>query len=228
MTAPNLNPRRLRFPADRTSFIYQGSGLPILMPAGNGVIIYADSNATTLADIAYLDGTTIPDSKIFITNGLVPEFLGPTGHVLRVWARTVGSVGSPYPLDAEPSDISDATPLLVAGPGAPTDVMGTYGSMYIDTLNQLLYGPKTVTWPTPGVPLSGSGSGGGSTSFVYTQGSPSATWTITNPFVYLPLVTIVDSAGSEVVGDISYPASPAVSPIIVRFSAPFAGTALLR
>lgn len=228
MTAPNLNPRRLRFPADRTSFIYQGSGLPILMPAGNGVIIYADSNATTLADIAYLDSTTIPDSKIFIANGLLPEFYGPTGHVLRVYARSVGSVGSPYPLDAQSSDAFDVIPLMLAGAGAPDSTVGSYGSMYIDTVNQLLYGPKTVSWPTPGVPLSGSGGGGGSSSFIYTQGSPSATWTITNPFAYLPVVEIVDSAGSVVVGDIAYPTSPAVTPIIARFSAPFAGTALLR
>jgi hypothetical protein len=228
MTAPNLNPRRLRFPADRTSFIYQGSGLPILMPAGNGVIIYTDSNATTLANITYPDTTPIPDSKIFIANGLLPEFYGPTGHVLRVYARSVGSVGAPYPLDAQPSDISDATPLLVAGPGAPNDAMGTYGSMYIDTLNQLLYGPKTVTWPTPGVPLSGSGGGGGSTSYIFTQSSPSASWTITNPFAYRPLVEIIDSAGNVVVGDITYPASPTLTPIAATFSAPFAGTAVLR
>lgn len=228
MTAPNLNPRRLRFPADRTSFIYQGSGEPILMPAGNGVIIYTDSNATTLADITDTAGTAIPDSKIFIANGLLPEFYGPTGHVLRVYARSVGSVGSPYPLDAQPADISDATPLLIAGPGAPDDTMGTYGSMYIDTVNQVLYGPKTLTWPTPGVTLSGNGNGGGSSSFIFSQSTPATTWTIANPFSYRPLVEIVDSAGSVVIGDISYPASPAVTPITVQFSAPFAGTALLR
>jgi hypothetical protein len=198
------------------------------MPAGNGVIIYSDSNAATLADIAHLDGTVISDSKIFIANGLLPEFYGPTGHVLRVYARSVGSVGAPYPLDAQPSDVSDVTPLLLAGPGAPNDAVGPYGSMYIDTVNQLLYGPKTVSWPTPGMPLSGSGSGGGSSSFLYTQASPSATWTITNPFTYLPLIDVLDSAGSRVFGDIQYPTSPALTPIVVSFSAPFAGTALLR
>lgn len=228
MTAPNLNPRRLRFPADRTSFIYQGAGEPILTPAGNGVIIYADSNATTLADITDSAGTPIPDSKIFVANGLLPEFYGPTGHVLRVYARSVGSVGSPYPLDAQPSDAFDVIPLMLAGPGAPDDTVGGYGSMYIDTVNQLLYGPKTVTWPTPGVPISGSGSGGGSASYTFVQNTPSASWTITNPFTYRPLVEIIDSAGNVVIGDITYPASPALTPIAATFSAPFAGTAVLR
>lgn len=59
------------------------------------------------------------------------------------------------------------TPILVpgnvglrSGAGAPTTPDGNDGDWWIDTDTDTLYGPKSTTWPTPGIAL-GGGTGGG-------------------------------------------------------------------
>lgn len=61
--------------------------------------------------------------------------------------------------------------------------------------------------------------------YVHTQGTPAAVWTIDHGLPFYPNVTVVDSSGSTVVGDITYADTP--SPIILTFSAAFSGTAYL-
>lgn len=224
MTAPNVDPRRLRFPEDRTAFVYTGPNQAILTPPQVGIEIWADAGATTLADITTVDGAPITGSKIFIgTDFLVPEFLGPVEHVTRVWARTVGATGAPYPLDAQYSDQLADLPMLLAAPGPPGPEVGSYGSMYLDNANWVLYGPKTDTWPATGTSMRGpEGPAGG--TWEYVQVSPATVWTIAHPLPYRPNVSYVDSAGSVVVGDTAHPSAGV---IVATFSAPFAGTALL-
>ena len=62
-------------------------------------------------------------------------------------------------------------------------------------------------------------------NYVHTQMVPSDTWTINHDLNKKPSVTIIDSAGSWVMGDIEYPSD---SQVILRFSHPFDGTATLN
>lgn len=71
----------------------------------------------------------------------------------------------------------------------------------------------------------GQGGGGSGVSVVWPVAQSSATWTINHNLGTFPSVTTVDSGGIEVEGAVEYPDS---NTIIVRFSAPFAGTAYLN
>jgi hypothetical protein len=62
------------------------------------------------------------------------------------------------------------------------------------------------------------------TTFVYVQPTPEAVWMITHPLPFIPTVTIVDSAGNEQIGSISYVGTDT---IVVSFGTPFSGTAYL-
>lgn len=216
---------RLRFPQDRTVFVYQGTNAPILTPPRTGIVVYTDSACTTLANIQTLTGTTIADSLIFAEQGLMDEFLGPEG-AQRLFVRISGAIGAGKPVAADSSGIFAVAPPWIAGSGTPQVEDGWIGSLYIDMVSHTLYGPKGSSgWPFGGFPLGGS-SGGGAPSYIFNQVSPASTWTIDHTLAYRPAVTIVDSAGYEQHGNVQYPpANP--TRIIVNFSAPFAGSALL-
>jgi len=61
-------------------------------------------------------------------------------------------------------------------------------------------------------------------SYTYTQATPSATWTINHNLGYNPNLTVQDSAGTIVEGEISYTNSNSLT---VTFSAAFSGYAYL-
>lgn len=67
--------------------------------------------------------------------------------------------------------------------------------------------------------------GGGDKTFVFRQQSASAQWSITHDLDKYPSVTVVDSAGTVVTGDVTYEDN---SNLTVAFSAPFSGTAYLN
>jgi cytoskeletal protein RodZ len=62
-------------------------------------------------------------------------------------------------------------------------------------------------------------------TYVFNQNTPSATWTIEHNLTAYPSVTVIDSAGTYVIGNIEY-----ISNNVLRltFSAAFAGQALLN
>lgn len=62
-------------------------------------------------------------------------------------------------------------------------------------------------------------------SYTHIQNTAAATWTITHPLNKRASVTIVDSAGTEVEGDIQYVSD---STIIANFTAAFSGKAYLN
>jgi len=62
-------------------------------------------------------------------------------------------------------------------------------------------------------------------TYTFTQLSPAMIWTITHNLNTYPSVTIVDSAGSQVVGDISY---VSINQITITFTTTFAGKAYLN
>jgi len=62
-------------------------------------------------------------------------------------------------------------------------------------------------------------------TFIFTQIAPAATWPISHMLGKRPSVTVVDSGGTVVVGDVAYVSD---DDIVVRFQAPFAGTAYIN
>jgi len=60
--------------------------------------------------------------------------------------------------------------------------------------------------------------------YIYTQSVQASTWTITHGLDFIPNITVVDSAGSVVEGDYSYPDE---NTVIATFVGAFAGKAYL-
>ena len=65
----------------------------------------------------------------------------------------------------------------------------------------------------------------GDKHFVFTKSTPDSVWDITHDLDKYPSVTVVDSAGSVVIGDITYTSKSALT---VTFSAAFSGKAYLN
>jgi hypothetical protein len=106
---------------------------------------------------------------------------------------------------------------------------GNVGDIYIDTLTGDFYGPKTEAgWPdTPFFTALSSATIDAAVlndRKIHTQSSASSTWNITHELGGRPSVTIVDSAGTVVVGDVVYNSNTSIT---VSFSAPFSGFAYL-
>ena len=64
-----------------------------------------------------------------------------------------------------------------------------------------------------------------SASFIYTQSEASTEWVVNHDLNKFPSVTVIDSAGSIVVGNVQYVNN---TQIIITFCAPFSGQAILN
>lgn len=73
--------------------------------------------------------------------------------------------------------------------------------------------------------LSPGGGGEGDKTFTYTQQTPASSWRIQHNLDKYPAVSVVDSAGSIVIGDVEYIDK---NTVIVTFQSAFAGTAYLN
>lgn len=74
--------------------------------------------------------------------------------------------------------------------------------------------------------LQQSGPGGGSDQrFVFTQNVPASSWYVLHNLGKYPAVTVIDSSGHEVIGDVSHNSANALT---LTFSAPFAGSVHLN
>jgi len=62
-------------------------------------------------------------------------------------------------------------------------------------------------------------------NFVYDQIVASSSWEITHNLGKLPSVTIIDSGGTQIMGDVSH---FSINKLFVFFSSPFSGTAFLN
>lgn len=106
---------------------------------------------------------------------------------------------------------------------------GNVGDIYIDTVTGDFYGPKTEAgWPdTPFFTALSSATINAAVlndRKIHTQSSASSTWNVTHELGGRPSITIVDSAGTVVVGDVVYNSNTSIT---VTFSAPFSGFAYL-
>lgn len=67
--------------------------------------------------------------------------------------------------------------------------------------------------------------GAGDLNYHHTQGVPSATWVIVHNLGKRPVVTVLDSGGTEVEGDVVY---DSLNQLTITFSAGFSGDAYLN
>ncbi len=67
--------------------------------------------------------------------------------------------------------------------------------------------------------------GGGDKEFIFKQAASSERWEIDHNLGKYPAVTVVDSGGNEVVGDVQYQSK---NKLTISFTAPFSGTAYLN
>lgn len=109
---------------------------------------------------------------------------------------------------------------ILSGSDAPSASLGLEGDIYIDNLTGNFWGPKTSS----GWPASPFYSAGLTRRYVHVQNIAVETWNITHDLGGYPAVSIVDSASTVVVGEVSYIST---SQIRVNFTAPFSGYAYL-
>ena len=108
--------------------------------------------------------------------------------------------------------------LEVSDPG----VAGPPNVLSIGTVTEGTEAQVTITGTAPAQVLNFVLPIGG--VYTHTQSTPSTTWTITHNLGYHPSVTVVDSADSAVVGDVTYVSE---NQLIVSFSVAFGGKAYL-
>jgi hypothetical protein len=89
----------------------------------------------------------------------------------------------------------------------------------------LQLGPALRGPAGPAGPAGGPGAGGGDANLAWPQLTPLATWLIAHGLGKYPSVTVIDSAGDQVMGRIEYVDANTVRLV---FSAAFSGTAYLN
>lgn len=109
---------------------------------------------------------------------------------------------------------------FVSGDGSPSSSIGRTGDFYIDLDTNEFWGPKTPSgWPAS--PFFAPGS---TLRYVHTQNTASSNWVINHSLGGYPSVTVVDSASTTVIGEVSYVST---SQVQVTFTSPFSGYAYL-
>lgn len=116
--------------------------------------------------------------------------------------------------------IGPRAPGIIVGSGPPVYTVGQNGDVYIDGDTGEFYGPKTDgEWS--GVPFFNANV---TQRYVHTQSVAAATWTVTHPLNGRPSVTVVDSSGTVVTGEVRYDSNTVVT---ILFTVPFSGYAYL-
>jgi len=111
-----------------------------------------------------------------------------------------------------------ASSKLLYSTGAPSNTIGSEGDFYIDTQMGYLYGPKGETqWSGDPLALIPKRN-------VFNQEAASASWTLNHNLGGYPSVTVVDSAGTVVIGEVTYIDDETVQ---IEFEQPFSGYAYL-
>ena len=111
---------------------------------------------------------------------------------------------------------------VLSGDGDPSPTIGLIGDQYINTDTGKLFGPKTASGWGEGVYLGNNDPE--DMGQAYTQSSPSTIWNIAHTLGFTPNLTIVDTQGNVVEGQIEY-----ISPTQIQatFSEPIAGIAYI-
>lgn len=67
---------------------------------------------------------------------------------------------------------------------------------------------------------------GGDLNYEHDQAVAASVWTINHTLGKVPSVTVIDSGGNQIEGDVSYPIP--LTQVVLTFSAPFSGKAYLN
>lgn len=154
--------------------------------------------------------------RVVFSNGWVVGGIGTDIRVLKSESRSVLPTS-----DQQAKSANMAFGAVYAEIGAMTVILGAGLPDISDaTKGQYLTndGDK-VYWAEV------QGGGGGDKSFTFTQSVAANTWSITHNLGKYPSVTVVDSGGNVVIGDVAY---DSVNALTCTFSAPFSGKAYLN
>ena len=130
----------------------------------------------------------------------------PNKYITVTQTKNTQTVVQPSEQTLEVHDPGVSGPQGIQGPQGATGAQGPAGP-------QGAQGPQGP-----------QGDPSGPVAYTHTQYSASAIWSITHNLGYKPNVTVSDSAGTIIEGEIAYPSS---STIVLSFSSAFAGTAYL-
>lgn len=109
-----------------------------------------------------------------------------------------------------------------SGPQGPTGPIGPSNVLSIGTVTEGPSAEVTITGESPSQTLNFVLPVGG--NYTHNQIVSSPTWTITHNLGFFPAVSVVDSGGNYVVGDVTYVSQNVVT---VSFNASFGGKAYL-
>lgn len=212
-----------------TGVVLRDGSFSVLLPATNDDDLFPtnfyyqvveDFPGGRVFDIQLPD--TLPDYEIDISDFVPVDVLPPDYDTI---VGPPGPTGPPGPQgDPGPQGLpgpqGDEGPPGPEGPPGDTGPIGPEGPIGPQGLIGLTgpEGPEGPQGPAgPGVALE-------DLSYVHVQTTPESTWLITHNLGYYPNVTVVDSAGIEHEGDLSY---ATLSTVVVDFASAFAGKAYL-
>jgi hypothetical protein len=140
-----------------------------------------------------------------------------TDVIVTPIADTIVTISNPA---NSSSDISASSPtsVTVVNPNSTTVSSATVSVVYPGANSVTVSGGVKGDTGAPGAP----GASGG--FFAFTQASPASTWTISHGLGYQPNVSVVDSAGSQVEGNVVW---ADLSTLFITFSGAFSGVAYL-
>jgi hypothetical protein len=111
---------------------------------------------------------------------------------------------------------------ILTGPGLPSNLVGRVGDVWVDTNTRVVYGPKVSSgWPT-GILFEGFNHS--LLGQVFNISTPASVWEINHNLGYNPNATCIDTAGTVIEGEISYPNE---NTIVLRFIGAVSGKAYL-
>jgi hypothetical protein len=183
------------------------------------VRIYGVKPQKFYATLPYGDGTPVDiDGEISLNNSSLVSDGTIGGQPVQGPIGPKGDTGPTGP--SGPTGPQGATgPGTLVGAGAPASITGVNGDIYIDSLTGSYYGPKASgAWPASPFYVFVNN------RYIHTQASPSSVWNITHSLGGRPSVMVVDSAGTVVIGEISYNSNTSIT---ISFTAPFSGYAYL-
>ena len=154
-----------------------------------------------------------PSKKVITVGQPKPPVISPSQSDVHVGASETPPVNVTAPGTQTTTVTAPQRPINIAIPIGPPGPPGPEG-------DQGIQGDSVVGPPGPPGPAGPPTSA----AFVFVQAVPVAIWVITHPLAYYPSVTVVDSAGSEVEGDLVYNSATTLT---VTFSGAFSGTAYL-
>ncbi len=106
------------------------------------------------------------------------------------------------------------------GTGVPSNSLGLEGDYYLDNATGDVYqktsGAYVLIVNLKGTPAE---------TYIHTQNAAASTWTVTHNLSKFPSVSVVDSGGTVVIGDVTYVDS---NTLTIDFSAIFSGKAYLN